>query len=106
MVILISGEFGRQLAANGDQGTDHGRGNIMLAIGPGVKGGIYGKMFPESEIDKYDQPSADIEGLTSIVRLYGAIADWMQSGSANLVFPGLSETDLEPEVDFSSLLST
>ena len=106
MVILISGEFGRQLAANGDQGTDHGRGNIMLAIGPGVKGGIYGEMFPESEIDKYDQPSADIDGLTSIVRLYGAIADWMQSGSANLVFPGLSETDLEPEVDFSSLLST
>ena len=105
MIILISGEFGRQLTANGDQGTDHGRGNNMIVVGPKVKGGLYGDMFPESEIEQYDQPGADIDGLTSIERLFGRIADWMQPGSSNLVSPKIEESDLEPGVDFSSLLT-
>lgn len=105
MILLISGEFGRQLAANGDLGTDHGRGNYMILFGPKVKGGIYGDMFPESEIAKYDQPGSDIDSLTSIERLFGSIADWMQPGSSNLVFPKIEESDLEPGVDFSSLIS-
>ena len=100
MIILISGEFGRQLAANGNQGTDHGRGNNMIVVGPSIKGGLYGEMFPESEIEKYDQPGADIDGLTSIERLFGSIADWMQPGSSNIVFPAIEESDLEPGVDF------
>ena len=59
----------------------------MFVIGPKVRGGLYGEIFPESEIAKYDQPRADIDGLTSIERLFGSIADLMQPGSASLVFP-------------------
>ena len=104
MVILTAGEFGRQLTANGNRGTDHGRGNHMFVIGPKVRGGLYGDIFPEAEIARYDQPSADIDGLTSIERLFGSIVDWMQPGSASLVFPQMGASDLEPGVDFSSLL--
>ena len=104
MVILIAGEFGRQLTANGNRGTDHGRGNHMFVIGPRVRGGLYGDIFPAAEIERYDQPSADIDGLTSVERLFGSIVDWMQPGNASLVFPQMGESDLEPGVDFSSLL--
>jgi uncharacterized protein (DUF1501 family) len=41
-VIVIS-EFGRRLSQNDSQGTDHGHGSLMLALGDGVNGGhVYG----------------------------------------------------------------
>ena len=37
-------EFGRTVKENGNNGTDHGRGGFMMAVGGMVKGGnIYGK---------------------------------------------------------------
>ena len=104
MVILISGEFGRQLSANENRGTHHGGGNHMFVMGPRVRGGLYGDIFPEAAIVRYDQSSADIDGLTSIERLFGSIVDSMQPGSAPLVFPQGGESALEARVDFSSLL--
>jgi uncharacterized protein (DUF1501 family) len=77
MVILIAGEFGRPLTVNGNRGTDHGEGNHIFVIGPRVREGLYGDIFPEAEIARYDQPSANIDGLTSIERLFGSIVDLM-----------------------------
>jgi uncharacterized protein (DUF1501 family) len=37
-VVTIS-EFGRRVEANGNNGLDHGFGNVMLLLGAGVKGG-------------------------------------------------------------------
>jgi uncharacterized protein (DUF1501 family) len=41
-LILQFSEFGRRISENGSQGTDHGAAAIMLAIGGGVNGGLYG----------------------------------------------------------------
>ncbi len=35
-------EFGRRISENGSQGTDHGAAAVMMALGGGVRGGLYG----------------------------------------------------------------
>jgi uncharacterized protein (DUF1501 family) len=43
VLVLVMTEFGRTVAENGNRGTDHGRGGLMLALGGPVAGGrIYG----------------------------------------------------------------
>ena len=43
-LVLVMSEFGRTVYENGNNGTDHGHGSFMLAVGGMVKGGnVYGK---------------------------------------------------------------
>ena len=37
--VVVMSEFGRRLRSNTAGGTDHGRGNVMLVLGPQAKGG-------------------------------------------------------------------
>jgi uncharacterized protein (DUF1501 family) len=44
IVIVTMSEFGRTVAENGNAGTDHGHGSMMMVIGGPVQGGkVYGK---------------------------------------------------------------
>ena len=105
LVILVYGEFGRQLVANGDNGIDHGIGNSMLVIGKQVNGGVYGDLFPEAEIteNRFADSSADIEGLTSFKRVIGALCERLSPGSGDAVVPGWSGTAVEEGVDLGTL---
>lgn len=116
-VVTIAGEFGRQLRANGARGTDHGRGNYFIVMGSGVRGGLYGEMFPMSEItslvnnqNKYERYNEDIEGLTGLTRVLGAVADWVANDNTagDAVFPGRSTELVEAgvTVDRASLFTT
>lgn len=41
--VIVVSEFGRRVLENSDSGTDHGYGNVMLALGGSVNGGtVYG----------------------------------------------------------------
>jgi uncharacterized protein (DUF1501 family) len=43
-VIMVMSEFGRTVRENGNEGTDHGHGNLIWLLGGGVRGGkIYGQ---------------------------------------------------------------
>lgn len=43
--VMVLSEFGRKVRANESSGTDHGHGNVMMALGEGVNGGMHGS-FP------------------------------------------------------------
>lgn len=38
-VVLVTSEFGRTVAVNGSNGTDHGTGNVVFALGGAIAGG-------------------------------------------------------------------
>jgi uncharacterized protein (DUF1501 family) len=105
----FNSDFGRQLKANGDYGSDHGRGNYLIAVGKSVKGGVYGEMFPTSEIvggpgsTRFDQQGADIEGRTSIERILAAACDWVEPGTGAMVFPNAATSALESGVNLDGL---
>ena len=44
-MVTIS-EFGRRTVENGNNGLDHGWGNMMLVLGAGVRGGRYYGTWP------------------------------------------------------------
>tara|TARA_B100000745_G_scaffold300504_1_gene254797 strand:+ start:3922 stop:5316 length:1395 start_codon:yes stop_codon:yes gene_type:complete len=103
LVFVIGGEFGRQLKANGDEGTDHGRGNSMLIIGRPVQGGLYGDMFPADELNRLDDHSPDILGQTSIEHVFGRCSDWLSPGSSSTIFPNRDQNPIEQGLDLTNL---
>src|SRR5439155_14502401 len=44
VTLLAFSEFGRTIKENGSAGTDHGTAGVVFLAGPGVKGGLAGKM--------------------------------------------------------------
>jgi len=93
IVITIAGEFGRQIRDNGTGGTDHGRGNLMFVISERCAGGVYGAMFPQDEIVKYDEApnrTPDITPRTEIDQFFAKVCEWVVPESATSVFPRMS----------------
>ncbi len=74
VVMFLFSEFGRRVYDNGS-GTDHGAGGVCIAIGKGVKGGMYGQ-YPSTKAKDLDQgdlvPDLDFRSVyTSLVE------DWL-----------------------------
>ncbi len=115
LVYHLSWDFGRQLAANGANGTDHGRGNYTILIGNPLQGGTYGDLFPMREATPepgdsqgrtpFEIPGRDINGLTSLEHIWSAHSDWLQPGISGTVFPNAATSPIESAVSFASLYS-
>ena len=60
VVLLAYSEFGRRVAANASQGTDHGTAGPVFVAGAPVKGGFYGEEPSLTDLDHGDlKPTTD-----------------------------------------------
>ncbi len=89
-VVTIS-EFGRRIAENGNQGFDHGWGNMMLVAGAGVRGGTYYGQWPG--IDTGHLSQGDLAVTTDYRNVLGEIVTKrFPDRSLADTFPGFSYT--------------
>jgi len=92
-VVTIS-EFGRRTKENGNQGLDHGWGNMMLVAGGGVKGGRYYGQWPGLGDGK--QIDADLQVTTDYRNVLAEIITRrFPDRSLPGVFPGLTYRPLD-----------
>ena len=87
-VVLTMSEFGRAVSENGGGGTDHGHGNVMLAIGGGVRGGrVYGAWPGLAVEQRYE--GRDLAVTTDFRDVFGEIVvRHLGVADAASIFPG------------------
>jgi uncharacterized protein (DUF1501 family) len=82
-------EFGRRISENGSQGTDHGAGGMMLAIGGSVRGGIYGtaaNLNPAPDNPTLENAGGDVTYETDFRSVYAKVLDgWLGTDSAAIL---------------------
>ncbi len=82
-------EFGRRISENGSQGTDHGAGGMMLAIGGAVRGGIYGtaaNLNPTPDNTTLENAGGDVTYETDFRSVYAKVLDgWLGTDSTAIL---------------------
>ena len=88
-LMLQFSEFGRRISENGSQGTDHGAAGIMLAMGGGVRGGIYGtaaSLDPNPSNQTLENAGGDVRYETDFRSVYARVLDnWLGANSAAIL---------------------
>ena len=93
-VVVVASEFGREVAINGTQGTDHGTGGVAFVLGGALKHGRVVADWPGlAKRDRFE--GRDLRTTTDLrAVLKGVLGDHLRVSAAALerdVFPG-SET--------------
>ena len=88
-LVLQFSEFGRRIAENGSQGTDHGAAGIMMAMGGGVRGGIYGtaaSLNPTPDNPGLENNGGDVRFETDFRAVYARVLDnWLGARSESIL---------------------
>ena len=86
VLVLQFSEFGRRINENGSQGTDHGAAGVMMVMGGGVRGGIYGtaadlRATPDNPT--LENNGNDVRYETDFRSVYATVIDrWLGADSA------------------------
>lgn len=88
LVIQFS-EFGRRITENGSAGTDHGAAGVMMALGGGVRGGIYGTapdLNPFTGNPTLENAGNDVTYETDFRSVYARVIDsWLGANSVSIL---------------------
>jgi uncharacterized protein (DUF1501 family) len=88
VTLVTISEFGRRVAENGNQGLDHGWGNMMLLMGGGVRGGRYYGRWPG--LGAGNLVEGDLKVTTDYRQVLGEIVHKrFPDKDVSTVFPGI-----------------
>ena len=87
VVVAIYSEFGRRVAANASQGTDHGTAGPLLVAGHPVRGGFYGDQPSLTALD-----DGDLKVTTDFRSVYGTLLEQVLDTEAGRVLDGTRPT--------------
>lgn len=81
VILLTFSEFGRRVAENGGQGTDHGAAAPMFVVGPSVRGGVLG-----GAPDLGALLEGDVRHETDFRGVYATLLDdWLETPSRTIL---------------------
>jgi len=87
-LVLQFSEFGRRISENGSGGTDHGAAAVMMAMGGGVRGGIYGtapNLNPNGN-PTLENSGNDVSYETDFRSVYARVIDnWLGANSVSVL---------------------
>jgi uncharacterized protein (DUF1501 family) len=82
-------EFSRRISENGSQGTDHGAAGVMMAIGGGVRGGLFGtapNLNPTPDNPTLENAGGDVTYETDFRSVYSRVLDgWLGTDSVGIL---------------------
>jgi len=88
-LLLSFSEFGRRITENGSGGTDHGAASVMLAMGGGVQGGLYGtapSLDPAGSNPTLENGGNDVTYETDFRAAYARVIDnWLGGDSVGIL---------------------
>ena len=92
--VVVMSEFGRRLRSNSAGGTDHGRGNVMMVLGPQAKGGRMVGRWPGLSNDVLEE-GADLAVVTDYrTVLSELLTGHMKLADTTQVFAGFNAQPL------------
>lgn len=88
-LVLQFSEFGRRVIENGSSGTDHGAAGVMMALGGGVNGGLYGSaasLNPNNADGSLENNGNDVRYETDFRAVYARVLDqWLGTDSVSIL---------------------
>jgi uncharacterized protein (DUF1501 family) len=86
VTVLVYSEFGRRVAANGSDGTDHGTAGPVFVLGRGVQGGFHG-----AEPSLTDLDAGDLKLTTDFRTIYASLLEGVLGADPPQILDGWSE---------------
>jgi uncharacterized protein (DUF1501 family) len=90
VAVLTFSEFGRRVAENASNGTDHGAAAPLFVVGPVAKAGLIGTHPSFDDLD-----DGDLKHHTDFRRVYASLLDtWLGCPAAPVIGDGFTPLDL------------
>jgi uncharacterized protein (DUF1501 family) len=88
LTVVVVTEFGRRLRSNRSNGTDHGRGSVLMALGAQVAGGKVLGRWPGLKSEQLEE-SVDLAVANDYRQcLTEVLQHWRGAADIDAIFPG------------------
>ena len=98
-LLLSFSEFGRRVTENGSKGTDHGAASILLAMGGGVHGGLFGtapSLGADPQNPTLENNASDVRYETDFRSVYAKVIDnWLGGDSIGVLGGNFRKSGLD-----------